>query len=217
MNYRIGINGLGRIGRHILRMCQNQENLRVVAINDINPDINNIAYTLNYDSIYSGYIGEEKFYCDNQYIAIKKKKSKYYSKPHIDQVPWDEENVDLVIDCTGVKDNVKRSKTLLKTSKLKKIIISHSPSEDLVDFTMVIGANHLKYKHENHNLVASSICDATAIAPITKIINDNYKIRSGYVSTLHPWLSYQNLLDGPSSSWSVPGETYHHYALEDHL
>ena len=65
----------------------------------------------------------------------------------------------------------------------------------------------------SHHLIASSICDATAIAPITKLINDNFKIISGYVTTLHPWLSYQNLMDGPSSSWSVPGEIYHHYAL----
>ena len=71
----------------------------------------------------------------------------------------------------------------------------------------------LNYKPKEHSLIASSICDATAIAPVSKIIDDLYKVRLGYVTTLHPWLSYQNLMDGPSSSWSVPGEVYHHYAL----
>ena len=78
---------------------------------------------------------------------------------------------------------------------------------------MILGVNEEKYKPNKHHLIASSICDATAIAPISKIIDSLFKIKLGYVTTLHPWLSYQNLMDGPSSSWSMPGEIYHHYAL----
>ena len=86
-------------------------------------------------------------------------------------------------------------------------------SPENVDFTMILGVNEKDYIPEKHNLIASSICDATAIAPIAKIINSFFKIKLGYVTTIHPWLSYQNIMDGPSSSWSVPGEVYHHYAL----
>ena len=78
---------------------------------------------------------------------------------------------------------------------------------------MILGVNENQYNDQKHNIVASSICDATAIAPVTKIVNDLFNIENGFVTTLHPWLSYQNLMDGPSSSWSVPGKVYHHYAL----
>ena len=78
---------------------------------------------------------------------------------------------------------------------------------------MILGVNEDEFDPSSHNLISSSICDATAIAPITKLINDKYQLESGSITTLHPWLSYQNLMDGPSSSWSVPGEIYHHYAL----
>jgi glyceraldehyde 3-phosphate dehydrogenase len=64
-----------------------------------------------------------------------------------------------------------------------------------------------------HHVIASSICDATAIAPVVKLVKERFGVRCGYITTLHPWLNYQNLMDGPASSWSVPGEIYHHYAL----
>jgi glyceraldehyde 3-phosphate dehydrogenase len=66
---------------------------------------------------------------------------------------------------------------------------------------------------EQHKVISTSICDATALGPVLNTINQEFGIDSGYVTTLHPWLNYQNLMDGPSSSWSVPGEIYHHYAL----
>ena len=102
-------------------------------------------------------------------------------------------------------------KTKFQNTPTKKILITHSPEE--VDFTMILGVNENQYNDKKHNIVASSICDATAIAPVTKIVNELFYIENGFVTTLHPWLSYQNLMDGPSSSWSVPGKVYHHYAL----
>ena len=108
-------------------------------------------------------------------------------------------------------ENTIKSKEIINKKLAKKIIFTNSPEN--VDFTMILGVNEENYNPEQHHLIASSICDATAIAPISKIIDDLFKIKLGYVTTLHPWLSYQNLMDGPSSSWSVPGEVYHHYAL----
>ncbi len=78
---------------------------------------------------------------------------------------------------------------------------------------MVLGANEKQLDIENHQVISSSICDATAIAPVLKIVKDKWGIQSGHLTTLHPWLGYQNLMDGPASSWSVPGEIYHHFAL----
>ena len=206
---RLGINGLGRIGRQIFRLAAKDKDIEIVLINEKISDINNWIYTISYDTIYGKYdekieFKDNKFFLNNKAISTS-------SKNKISEVPWGKHNVDYIVDCTGIKDNIIESRVILERKEVKKIFISHSPED--VDLTMVLGANENTYDHKKHNLIASSICDATAIAPITKLINDKFKIKSGYLTTLHPWLSYQNLMDGPSSSWSMPGEIYHHYAL----
>ena len=206
---RIGLNGLGRIGRHIFKMCIDDPLIELVGINEINPDLNNWAYTLNYDSIYgqSKYkteVYDKKLICNNQAIFT-------CIEQNISKVPWKEWDVDYIIDSSGILENTIKSKQILNENFNVRIIFTNSPEN--VDFTMVLGVNEHEFDTKNHFLIASSICDATAIAPISKIIDEHYKIKLGYITTLHPWLSYQNLMDGPSSSWSVPGEVYHHYAL----
>lgn len=206
---RVGINGLGRIGRAIFRSNLNKKAFIVVAFNDINPDIGNIVYQLNYDTLYDRL--EEKFEFEKNYIYNNHNNIKVFHEKNIDEVDWKSCEVDIVIDASGVLENVLRAKKAIEKQSVKKVIVTHSPDE--VDFTMVLGANEDKLDMEKHNVISSSICDATALAPILKLINDNFGIKSGYVTTLHPWLNYQNLMDGPASSWSVPGEIYHHYAL----
>ena len=206
---RIGLNGLGRIGRHIFKMCVDDPLIELVGINEINPDLNNWAYTLNYDSIYgpSKYkteVFDKKLICNNQEIFT-------CIEQNIIKVPWKEWDVDYIVDSSGILENTIKSKQILNKNSNIRIIFTNSPEN--VDFTMVLGVNEHEFKIKDHFLIASSICDATAIAPISKIIDEHYKIKLGYITTLHPWLSYQNLMDGPSSSWSVPGEVYHHYAL----
>jgi len=206
---RIGINGLGRIGRQLFKLASNEEDIQIVGINEINPDINNWAYMLNFDSIYGKL--ENKVKAINNNLVINKDEIKTSSCSSIKDIPIEEWDIDILVDCTGILENVINSKYLIKNKKTKKILITHSPEE--VDFTMILGVNENQYNDKKHNIVASSICDATAIAPVTKIVNELFNIENGFVTTLHPWLSYQNLMDGPSSSWSVPGKVYHHYAL----
>ena len=205
---RLGLNGLGRIGRHIFKMSIDDPLIELIGINDINPDLNNWAYTLNYDSIYGqskfkSYVKNNKLICNGNsiYSSIKK---------DISNVPWEDWGVDIVIDSSGVLENTINAKKIINEN-VKKIIFTNSPQN--VDFTMILGVNEKQYVPKKHNLVASSICDATALSPVLKVIDELYRIKQGYVTTLHPWLSYQNLMDGPSSSWSVPGEVYHHFAL----
>ena len=90
--------------------------------------------------------------------------------------------------------------------------VTQAPGTD-VDFTMVLGCNHDQLNILKHKVIATSICDATALAPVMECLDREIGISSGQVTTLHPWLSYQNLMDGSSVSWSVPGDIYHHYAL----
>ncbi len=207
---RVGLNGFGRIGRAIFRNNLEKKYFDIVVINDINPDINNLAYTLNYDTLYDRlsvmFRSEgDSIVSDEGHIV------KITHEQVIDDVNWAGFEVDYVIDCSGVLKNVLHAKNLVSNGKVKKVFITHSPEP--VDFTLVLGANESELDLTKHHVIASSICDATAIAPVMKIINGAFGIESGYVTTLHPWLNYQNLLDGAASSWSMPGEIYHHFAL----
>ena len=206
---KVGLNGLGRIGRHIFRMCIDDPLIELVGINEINPDLNNWAYTLNYDSIYGQ--SKHKTEIKNRELTCNNKSIFTSMCRDIKEVKWKDWGAEIVIDASGVLENTLKARQLIKENSVEKIIITNSPEN--IDFTMILGVNEKKYNPKKHHLISASICDATAIAPISKIIDELYKIKLGYVTTLHPWLSYQNLMDGPSSSWSVPGEVYHHYAL----
>ena len=205
----VGINGIGRIGRHLLRLFAHDDDINIKAINDINPDIKNWLYTIKYDSIYGK--KDLPFKIEKGKLKLGLNYIDTFHQENINEVPWEKCEVDYVIDASGVYKNVLLSKEILNNGKVKKIIITNSPDD--VDFTMILGVNEEKFEPASHNLISSSICDATAIAPIAKIINDTYKLESGSITTLHPWLSYQNLMDGPSTSVSYPGNIYHHYAL----
>lgn len=207
---RIGINGLGRIGRSIYRVNKKKRAFDIVAINDINPDVENIAYTLNYDTLYGRL--DDPVRADGDCIVDNKIGSiPITHNEDICEVDWAKHDVDYVIDASGVFKNVLGARNLVESGCVRRVVITHSPKE--VDFTMVLGANENEFNLENHFVISSSICDATALAPILKVVNERFNIENGYITTLHPWLSYQNLMDGPSSSWSVPGEIYHHFAL----
>ena len=206
---KVGINGFGRIGRAIFRVNMDKSIFEIVAINDINHDVENLAYQLNYDTLYGQL--KDKFKAKNNHIFNDKLDMTVFNERHIDDVDWKSEDVDIVIDASGLLDNVLRGHATIQKQNVKKVIVTHSPDE--VDFTMVLGANEGELDLSVHHLISSSICDATAIAPVLKIIKDNFGIISGHITTLHPWLGYQNLMDGPASSYSVPGNIYHHFAL----
>lgn len=209
---KVGINGLGRIGRGIFRVNQIKQAFEVVVINDINPDLDNIAYTLNYDTLYGR--EDDPFQTENGCLVSNSGDPiKVYHKPLISDVDWKAHGVDYVIDASGTEANVKAARHLTEVGGVKRVFITHSPSLNDVDISMVIGANEESLDLEKHRVISTSICDATAIGPVLSVINKNFGISNGYITTLHPWLNYQNLMDGPSSSWSVPGEIYHHYAL----
>jgi glyceraldehyde 3-phosphate dehydrogenase len=207
---KIGINGFGRIGRAIFRNNLEKKLFDVVVINDINPDINNLAYTLNFDTLYDRL--PQAFKVEGKsLISPDGKKIDVFHEKRIHDVNWKKYDVEFIIDASGVFQNVLDSQKLISLGVCKNVCITHSP--DHVDFTMVLGANEHLLDISRHHVISTSICDATAIAPVLKAINQAYGISNGYVTTLHPWLSYQNLIDGPASSWSVPGTIYHHYAL----
>jgi glyceraldehyde 3-phosphate dehydrogenase len=208
---KLGINGLGRIGRAIYRRSLEMDDIEICIINEANPDIGNIAYTLNYDTIY-GPLNNPVKAIGNNLVADRQSDIAIKNYQNISDVPWSDYDVDYVIEATGLKSNVTDCHSLIKNNQCQRVFVTHAPGNN-VDFTMVLGCNEHLIDIDKHRVIATSICDATAIAPIMELLDKKIGIRAGHVTTLHPWLNYQNIMDGASSSWSVPGEIYHHYAL----
>jgi len=204
---RVGLNGLGRIGRAITRILHGRGTHQIVHINDLNTDVNNLAYLLKYDTTFGRLdaqieAGDGKMLVNGRAIRVTHVAS-------IDEVDWAGSDVDVVIEATGVAHNEKASHTVGKTTA--PVFITHAAHS--ADFTLVFGATDHLYDPEKHKVVSTSICDAIAAAPVLKTLNDTFGIASGFITTLHPWLAYQNLMDGPARSQAYPGVTYSNYPL----
>lgn len=208
---RVGINGFGRIGRALFRINLLHKEYEIVAINDIDPDIDNMAYLLKYDSTY-GKLFNNKISRENDFLIVDDKKIKIYNHKNIKNVPWNYHDIDVVIDSSGVFDNVVGSNELVANQIVKKVIVTHSPKSD-IDITLMIGVNDYEYDINTHNVISSSICDANAVTPFYHLIEQKFGIEVGEVTTMHPWLSYQNVLDGNLQSVSSPGHFWNDYAL----
>jgi glyceraldehyde 3-phosphate dehydrogenase len=206
---RIGLNGFGRIGRAIFRNSMFFEDIQIVAINDINPEIENLKYLLKYDSFYGRFDREIKI--DGNNILIGSKKIRVYQENNISDVLWNDNKCDIVIEAAGVHSLLDELPKIIN-SGVKKVLVTYSP-KDKVDKHIVLGGNEEIYDADKDNIISSSICDVVALAPVYKIINDNFSISNGFLTTLHPWLAYQNVLDGPPESWGYPGSLYGHYSL----
>ncbi len=208
---KVIFHGFGRIGRSIFRKIISDKKFDIIGINEINPDPNNISYTYNYSSLV---LSDPKKYGNLKYknkkFYIKKSSLKYYNFSEVEDLNKIKENYDVIIDTTGRGDNGKAWRFFIKRRKNVKILFTfHHP---ISEFLMVIGSNEKKFKNK-FRFISSSICDVVAIAPYLKVIDQHFKIVSGHITTVHPVLSYQNLLSNKSISWNSPGNTYSHYAL----
>ena len=207
---KVLFHGFGRIGRSIFRKIISDNKFDIIGINEINPDPKNIAYTHNYSSIVTS---NPKRYGKLQYknksFYIKNKSISYYNISEVKNLNTIKEKYDVLIDTTGRGNNSKDWKTFIKKKNVKVLFTFHHP---VSEFLMVIGANENKF-NKKYKLISSSICDVVAIAPYLKLLDKHFKIVCGHITTVHPVLSYQNLLSNKSISWNSPGNTYSHYAL----
>lgn len=205
---KIGINGFGRIGRAIFRLLIESEEYKVVFVNDLNNDINNLCYLINYDSIY-GQLSSKYRVVENRIVSINHSFG-VSSFSNVDEVNWKAEEVDYLIESTGSSENLKLLRELIKNEIVSRVFITQSTNT--ADFEMVLGVNELEYSPD-YKIISSSICDTTAVTPILKLINNWCGIESGYLTTLHPVLSYQNILDNRPVSWFYPGQTHGNFPL----
>ena len=166
----VGINGFGRIGRAILRNNLEKKLFKIVCINDINPDINNIAYLLKFDTTY-GKLPNKVNISDNSLI-VGENKIHIHSDKNILEVPWNKYDVDIIIDSSGVEANLNNARSLDK-SNIKKYICTNSPDKEKVDKTIIMGVNEDSIDINSDFIIASSICDANAFVPVVNVLDKN--------------------------------------------
>jgi len=188
---KIAINGFGRIGRAAFKIALENPKLKVVAINDLADNLT-LAHLLKFDSIYGQYNHEVKN--DEKNIYVDKKSYPCFALKELEKLPWKKLNVDVVLECTGrfVKDGVAEGHI---KSGAKKVILSAPAKGKGGVPTYLIGVNEDKYKGES--IISNASCTTNCIAPITKIILDNFGIKQAFLNTVHSYTADQNLVDGP--------------------
>lgn len=191
MKLKVAINGFGRIGRQIFRINLTKQYFDIVAINDLT-DAKTLAHLLKYDSNY-GTIENEVTNTEDS-INVDGKSYKVLKERDPEKLPWKDLSVDLVIESTGFfTDKAGASKHL--TAGTKKVIIS-APGKD-ADFTVILGVNEEKYDPANHHIISNGSCTTNCLAPVAKVLNDNFEIEKGLMTTIHSYTNDQRILDLP--------------------
>ena len=206
---RIGINGFGRIGRAIARIAFDAPDIEVVVVNELDKDLENFAYLLAFDTVYGRY--HKPVSVRNDKLDVAGSEIAVFNEARITDVPWSDYKIDVLIEATGVATNVIDCRKVLGSAYPRKVVVTNANKN--VDTTVLIGANCDQYDPDAHDVVSSSICDANAVLPVLKLLDEKWGIESAFLTTLHPLLAYQNVTDGPLSSISNPGHTWTDYSL----
>jgi glyceraldehyde 3-phosphate dehydrogenase len=191
MAIRIGINGFGRIGRNVFRAALGDPSLDFVAVNDLT-DAKTLAYLLKYDSVH-GTLDADVQASDSE-LMVNGKPSKILAVKDPKELPWKDLGVDLVIESTGrFTDREGASRHL--SAGAKRVIIS-APAKD-ADVTVVLGVNESSYDPRKHQIVSNASCTTNCLAPVAKVLLENFGIRHGVMTTIHSYTNDQQLLDLP--------------------
>ncbi|MGC9337606.1 MAG: type I glyceraldehyde-3-phosphate dehydrogenase [Candidatus Cloacimonadia bacterium] len=188
---KIGINGFGRIGRLVFRAMQEKEEIGVVAINDIT-DAKTLGQLLKYDSTHGKFPGTVEVRED--FLVVNGKEIKVFSTKDPAELPWKELGVDIVVEATGVFRKREQIARHLEAGA-KKVVLT-VPAKDEIDATLVLGVNDAMLKPE-HKIISNASCTTNCLAPIVKVINDNFGVKHGLMTTVHAYTSDQRLLDAP--------------------
>lgn len=190
---KIAINGFGRIGRLVLRSGIEDPNLEFVAINDLVPS-DNLAYLFKYDSTHGKFSGSVE--SSSEGIVINGKTVKCFAERDPEKLPWKDLGVDYVIESTGLFTTTEGANKHLAAGA-KKVVIS-APAKSPEISTFVMGVNHEKYDPSKDNIVSNASCTTNCLAPVVKVILDNFGIDEGLMTTVHAMTATQPTVDGPS-------------------
>ncbi len=190
---KVGINGFGRIGRLTFRALLKKENVEVVAINDLT-DSKTLAHLLKYDSIHGKFPGT--VVVEGDYLVINGKKLRVYAEKDPANLPWGTLGVSTVLECTGIFRNREKMSKHLAAGAKKVLLSVPSDNKDDVDATIVLGVNDSLLTHEM-KLISNASCTTNCLAPIAKVLNDNFGIVRGLMNTIHSYTNDQIILDAP--------------------
>lgn len=191
MAIKVGINGFGRIGRLVFRAATKRDDIEILGINDPFIDPAYMEYMLKYDSAHGRFDGEVSHTDDS--IIVNGKEVKVYDKMDPKEIPWGDLGVDYVLESTGVFTTTDKAQAHLDAGA-KKVVIS-APSKDAPMFVM--GVNNKEYKNDM-DIVSNASCTTNCLAPLAKVINDNFGLVEGLMTTVHATTATQKTVDGPS-------------------
>ncbi|WOP17676.1 type I glyceraldehyde-3-phosphate dehydrogenase [Raineyella sp. LH-20] len=192
MTVKVGINGFGRIGRNFYRaLVASGADVEVVGVNDLT-DNQTLAHLLKYDSILGRFEGEITY--DDESLTVNGHKIMAYAEKDPAALPWGEIGADIVIESTGRFTDATKAKAHLEAGAKKVIISAPAKNEDK---TIVIGVNDAEYDPEKHTIISNASCTTNCLAPIAKVLNDEFGIVKGLMTTIHAYTADQNLQDGP--------------------
>ena len=190
MSLKIGINGFGRIGRMVFRLAMEKSDVEVVAINDL-LDVKHLAYLLKYDSVHG--LFKEEINVENDFLIVGGKKIIITSESNPEKIGWDKSNADVVAECTGFFTS--KDKAMLHINGGAKKVVISAPSPDAPMF--VVGVNQMDLKASD-TIVSNASCTTNCLAPIAKVLNDNFTIKQALMTTVHATTATQFTVDGPS-------------------
>ena len=190
---KVAINGFGRIGRQVMRIAIADPNLEFVAVNDLT-DVKTLAYLFKRDSVHGTFNGEVSYHEHD--LIITGKKILVLSERNPEALPWEKLGVDVVIESTGLFRTKEQASMHLKAGAKKVIISAPAKGDDPVK-TIVLGVNEHDYDKEKDNIVSNASCTTNCLAPVVKVLNDNFGIKHGFMTTVHSYTNDQVILDFP--------------------
>jgi glyceraldehyde 3-phosphate dehydrogenase len=192
MSIKVGINGFGRIGRNLFRASVNNPEIEYLAVNDIT-DAKTLAHLLKYDSVLGGF--KQDIQSTEDAIIVNGKKIKVLAEKDVGKLPWKDLGVDIVVESTG---RYTKRPDIIKHIELagaRKVIIS-APVTD-PDITIVLGVNEEAYDSGKHHLISNASCTTNCLAPVVKVLHQEFGFEKGFMTTIHSYTNDQKILDAP--------------------
>jgi glyceraldehyde 3-phosphate dehydrogenase len=191
MAIKVGINGFGRIGRNVFRSALKDPNIEFVAVNDLT-DPQTLAHLLKYDSVLGNLSNQVSAGPDS--VTVDGKTIKVFKEKDPSALPWESVGAQIVVESTGRFTDANDAKKHMRGS-VKKVIISAPAKNE--DITVVLGVNHEKYDAAKHNVISNASCTTNCLAPVAKVLHEEFKIVSGTMTTIHSYTNDQVILDFP--------------------
>ena len=192
MKVRVGINGFGRIGRNVFRAGYKSDTIEFVGVNDLPVPVNVLGHLLKYDSILGKL--DAKIEAKGDSIIVDGKELKVMTHRSPAEIPWKDLGVDVVVESTGIFREKEKAQAHIKAGAKKVIISAPAKNEDI---TIVLGVNEGMYEASKHNVISNASCTTNCLAPMAKVIMDNFGFKQGVMTTIHSYTNDQKILDLP--------------------